>query len=659
VDIKGFLFSLIKPAAPSGSVNLPFQVDVNGPNTSVSVSAPIATSGAVGLVKPDGTTTSVDGSGNLTANAMTLQHDGTPNGSQSLLNLKSGTGIAISDDGSGGIEIAVQSVATQNCVQSNSAWTHLTSPLSCAFSSANMAGNCILAFVTADQTFGSATTITLTDSLGNSYTAYNQSLSSQTELHTAFVAKNIAGGANTLTATITPSGGAHVETASLLILEYSGVDTTSPVDSNAYGTAGTSTSAGPQNITTASDGAILVMHFSEIAANDSTTGSWLSSTPTGTPRVSASGVSSGDYCVNARVFDAVAGAAGTYACSAAFSGAVIAVQTSLIALKAAVTVGAGSVTSVSATVPSRQSVTVSNPTTTPAIAITDNAQSANTVLAGPASGSAAAPTFRALVSADLPSVLSNPMTTPGDIIVGGTSGAPTRLAKGADGTVLTMVSGAEAWATPSGGGGSEIFPISSSSSYAFTAIVPANWSAIGSGGSFTTITGQNGGSALRIVGATGGGSNGPFYGVSAAVSGTSWTKTFLVYPIMPGTSFPAGYVVIGFTDGTKYEGVGLNSEGGPSISSLKNSTFANAGSIANANGTVGPIARFVLGVAPVLVQLTRSGSTLTGSVSIDNGLNWETIFSDTTPFLTPTGVCVVAGGRGNTNASVAYFESYQ
>jgi len=213
--------------------------------------------------------------------------------------------------------------------------------------------------------------------------------------------------------------------------------------------------------------------------------------------------------------------------------------------------------------------------------------------------------------------------------------------------------------TISGSGGSGVFPISSSSSYAFTAIVPASWSAIGSGGSFTTITGQNGGNALRIVGATGGSSNGPFYGVSASVSGTSWTKTFLVYPIMPGTSFPAGYVLVGFTDGTKYEGVALSSEGGPSISSLKNSTFANAGSIANANGTVGAIGRFFLGVAPVLIQLTRSGSTLTGSVSIDNGSNWETIFSDTTPFLTPTGVCVVAGGRGNSNSSVAYFESYQ
>ncbi len=43
---------------------------------------------------------------------------------------------------------------------------------------------------------------------------------------------------------------------------------------------------------------------------------------------------------------------------------------------------------------------------------------------------------------------TNPMTTAGDMIVGGASGTPARLAKGSDGTVLTMVSGAEAWVAP-------------------------------------------------------------------------------------------------------------------------------------------------------------------------------------------------------------------
>lgn len=50
--------------------------------------------------------------------------------------------------------------------------------------------------------------------------------------------------------------------------------------------------------------------------------------------------------------------------------------------------------------------------------------------------------------------MSNPMTTAGDIIIGGTSGAPQRLAAGTDTYVLTMVSGAPAWAAGGGGGGS-------------------------------------------------------------------------------------------------------------------------------------------------------------------------------------------------------------
>lgn len=48
--------------------------------------------------------------------------------------------------------------------------------------------------------------------------------------------------------------------------------------------------------------------------------------------------------------------------------------------------------------------------------------------------------------------MTNPMTTAGDIIVGGASGTPARLGIGSDGQVLTLVSGALAWAAPTGGG---------------------------------------------------------------------------------------------------------------------------------------------------------------------------------------------------------------
>ena len=62
----------------------------------------------------------------------------------------------------------------------------------------------------------------------------------------------------------------------------------------------------------------------------------------------------------------------------------------------------GTVTSVALTVPARQTVTGSPVTTSGTLAISDNTQSANLVFGGPSSGSAAAPTFRSLVAADLP-----------------------------------------------------------------------------------------------------------------------------------------------------------------------------------------------------------------------------------------------------------------
>ena len=63
----------------------------------------------------------------------------------------------------------------------------------------------------------------------------------------------------------------------------------------------------------------------------------------------------------------------------------------------------GTVTSVAMTVPAELSVSGSPITTSGTLAVTKATQSANTVWAGPTSGSAAQPTFRALGLADLPS----------------------------------------------------------------------------------------------------------------------------------------------------------------------------------------------------------------------------------------------------------------
>jgi hypothetical protein len=80
----------------------------------------------------------------------------------------------------------------------------------------------------------------------------------------------------------------------------------------------------------------------------------------------------------------------------------------------------GTVTSVAMTVPTDLSVAGSPITTSGTLAITRTNQNANLVLAGPASGAAAAPTYRALTAADLPAQSLQPY-----IIAGFFAGVPT------------------------------------------------------------------------------------------------------------------------------------------------------------------------------------------------------------------------------------------
>lgn len=108
--------------------------------------------------------------------------------------------------------------------------------------------------------------------------------------------------------------------------------------------------------------------------------------------------------------------------------------------------GSGTVTSVALSVPGEFSVSGSPVTTSGTLAVSKATQSANTVWAGPTSGSAAAPTFRAVVAADLPVFVASGSSHAAGAVPdpGSTSGSTKFLREDAT------------WAVPSGGGGGSI-----------------------------------------------------------------------------------------------------------------------------------------------------------------------------------------------------------
>ena len=97
--------------------------------------------------------------------------------------------------------------------------------------------------------------------------------------------------------------------------------------------------------------------------------------------------------------------------------------------------GSGTVTSVSLTLPSIFNVSGSPVTSSGTLSASLATQAANSVFAGPGSGSAASPTFRSLVNADLPSdVVFNALNS-GQILVGNVSNVATPVTLTGDATI--------------------------------------------------------------------------------------------------------------------------------------------------------------------------------------------------------------------------------
>lgn len=113
-------------------------------------------------------------------------------------------------------------------VQSNAVERTAVSSVSATFPAGNTAPNLIIAFVRMSTT---TQTVTVTDSAGNIYTdAISQTQDTDGHQIHLFYAKNIAGGANTVTATFSSINN-HPW---LAVYEYRGLSTTSPLDVGAH-----------------------------------------------------------------------------------------------------------------------------------------------------------------------------------------------------------------------------------------------------------------------------------------------------------------------------------------------------------------------------------------------------------------------------------------
>jgi len=123
--------------------------------------------------------------------------------------------------------------------------------------------------------------------------------------------------------------------------------------------------------------------------------------------------------------------------------------------------GAGSVTSVGLSMPAEFSVAGSPVSTSGTLAVTKANATANTVWSGPTTGGPAAPTFRALVAADLPagagtvSSVALTATVPTDIITAAVGGSPVTTS-GTLGLTLSKVNqlANQFWAGATSGGAS-------------------------------------------------------------------------------------------------------------------------------------------------------------------------------------------------------------
>ena len=107
-------------------------------------------------------------------------------------------------------------------------------------------------------------------------------------------------------------------------------------------------------------------------------------------------------------------------------------------------------------------------------------------------------------------------------------------------------------------------------------------------------------------------------------------------------------ILAGFTDGTKTEGLGIDSNSGATIQRGLKDDAISGGTTAAANGIISGTCTCAPVTNPVYIKLTRVGTALSAWMSLNGGITYTQYFNDTVPYMTATAIAVYIQSRSST-----------